>query len=99
MAISSRTASRVLLVAALLTGGTALIVATYAAVRGGPALPVLTLVVMELGLCGAALALRKQLLRQHPVEEPSPAPPTDPASRLKPKSRPPDSDPGSPVAS
>lgn len=73
MAISSRTASRVLLVAAILTAGTALVIVTYAAVRGGPVIPVLIIVLMELGLAGAALALRKQLLRQHPVDA-SPAP-------------------------
>ena len=74
MAVSPRTASRVLLFGAILAAATAVIVATYAAIRGGPPLPVLALVLMELGLAGAALALRKQLLRQYPLDETPPDP-------------------------
>ena len=49
-------------------------VATYGAIRGGPFVPVLFIVLIELGLAGAALMLRAQLLRQHPVEDtPTPA--------------------------
>ena len=73
MAITSRTASRVLLIAALLTAATAIGIATYGAIRGGPFLPVLGLVLVELVLTGVALGLRAQLLRQHPIEDP-PAP-------------------------
>lgn len=79
MAITSRTASRVLLLAAILAAGTAVIVVTYGAIQGGPLIPVLFIVLMELGLAGAALALRKQLLRQHPLEDATPpARPTNP---------------------
>ena len=76
MAVTARLASRVLLTAAVLTAGTALAIVTYAAVRGGPFLPVLALVLVELALVAVALGLRKQLLRQHPIDGDAP-PPTD----------------------
>lgn len=79
MAVTARLASRVLLTAAILTAVTALAIVTYAAVRGGPFLPVLAIVLVELALVGIALGLRAQLLRQHPIEPDADAP-TDPES-------------------
>ena len=74
MAVTSRTASRVLLAAAILTAVTAMGVATYGAIRGGPFVPVLVIVLVQLAMTGVALGLRAQLLRQHPIEDiPPPA--------------------------
>ncbi|MEO0556590.1 MAG: hypothetical protein AAF170_00260 [Bacteroidota bacterium] len=72
MAVTSRTASRVLLGAAILTAITAMGVATYGAIRGGPFVPVLVIVLVQLVMTGMALGLRTQLLRQHPIEETPP---------------------------
>ncbi|GAB5536047.1 MAG: hypothetical protein Rubg2KO_22960 [Rubricoccaceae bacterium] len=73
MAVTSRTASRVLLASAILTALIAVGVATYGAIRGGPFVPVLVIVGVQLAMTGLALGLRAQLLRQHPIEEPPPA--------------------------
>lgn len=78
MAVTSRTASRVLLGAAILTAVTAMGVATYGAIQGGPFVPVLVIVLVQLGMTGLALGLRAQLLRQHPIEE---SPPVRPDGR------------------
>lgn len=79
MAVSSRTASRVLLVAGILNAGAALVIATMAALVDGPRVPLLVLTLMALGLSGAAFALRVQLLRQYPPEPPASAQPEDSA--------------------
>ena len=74
MALTSHTAARVLFVAAVLAAGTAAVVASFGAVRGGPFVPVLFIVLMELGIAGVALLLRAQLLRQHPPDVPPDSP-------------------------